>query len=752
MSLATKYRPKTLSEMVEQSLVVNIIEKMCESELTNRNFLFIGPAGCGKAQPLDSSVLTTDGYIKMRDVQIGTEVFTHTGQRAKISGIYPQGIRPIYRITLQDRTYIDVSDEHLNVVHRYNQDRKCREDYCLTTTELLKFFQTSRFKLRIDIPEVDWATSNLPIDPYLLGALIGDGSLSQNFGFSNDEPDVVQKVDRLLRDGWNRTLIKQPGENVDYYISPIDSVRYKYCLQYKGQQFDTVQDVIDMLASEGYPRFDFSTIQRLAEGTASRIQEQYPELAGAIHCEQNPNYAVSKCHDSLYQVLEQLELTVKSSEKHIPKQYLFASRADRIQLLQGLFDTDGYTDKIGATVFTTCSSQLSEDFAFLVRSLGIRDTVIAYPAKYKVNGEIKYTGTTAYDHNLKIPNDLLYCSSQKHLARRAMRQQPPLRNIVSIEYIGDQECQCLMIDHVDHTYISDGFIPTHNTTICRAVGNQLNNNTGNIIEVDAATYSGVEKIREILSQAKTYPIGSKYKIFIIDECHALSSQSWQAMLKVLEESPAMSVIMLCTTNPEKIPVTILSRVQTFQLSKISLDGIINRLKYVIDCENKEGRHITYTDDAIALIAKLANGGMRDSLTNLDQVLAYSEEINSESVAAALNLPSYDDYFAMLSAITKHNNEKITDLVDKVYNSGVNFVKWFEGFHSFVINIVKYIQLKDISRTMIPAHYVDKISKYTEAHSAVCLRLSQVLLKLVHELKGTNYQQEVALTYLCETKR
>jgi len=290
------------------------------------------------------------------------------------------------------------------------------------------------------------------------------------------------------------------------------------------------------------------------------------------------------------------------------------------------------------------------------------------------------------------------------------------------------------------------------TTICRAVGNQLNSNTGNIIEVDAATYSGVEKIREILSQAKTYPIGSKYKIFIIDECHALSSQSWQAMLKVLEESPAMSVIMLCTTNPEKIPVTILSRVQTFQLSKISLDGIINRLKYVIDCENKEGRHITYTDDAIALIAKLANGGMRDSLTNLDQVLAYSEEINSESVAAALNLPSYDDYFAMLSAITKHNNEKITDLVDKVYNSGVNFVKWFEGFHSFVINIVKYIQLKDISRTMIPAHYVDKISKYTEAHSAVCLRLSQVLLKLVHELKGTNYQQEVALTYLCETKR
>lgn len=286
------------------------------------------------------------------------------------------------------------------------------------------------------------------------------------------------------------------------------------------------------------------------------------------------------------------------------------------------------------------------------------------------------------------------------------------------------------------------------TTICRIIANHLNPGGGNIIEVDAATYSGIEKSREILAQAKTYPIGDKYKVFIIDECHALSSAAWQSWLKALEEGPAMSVFMLATTNPERIPATILSRVQTFQLSKISLAGIVSRLKYILDTEKKETPEIEYTEDAVSFIAKLANGGMRDAISLLEKALAFSLVINAENVTTALNLPSYDDYFAMLSAITKHDNERIAALVDTVYNSGVNFVRWFEGFHAFVINIVKYIFLQDISKTVIPVQYIDKISKYTIAHSAVCLKLSQVLLKLVHELKTTNYQQEIALTYLC----
>lgn len=290
------------------------------------------------------------------------------------------------------------------------------------------------------------------------------------------------------------------------------------------------------------------------------------------------------------------------------------------------------------------------------------------------------------------------------------------------------------------------------TTLGRIVGNVLNNNVGEPIEIDAASHSGVDKMRDIIQQARTYPIGCTYKIFIVDECHSLSSQAWQALLKTLEESPAKSVFIFCTTNPEKIPATILSRVQTFQLSKISLESICNRLIHVLDAEIAEGRTITYEPEAVNYIAKLANGGMRDALTLLDKALAYSDNISSQTLSQALGLPNYDDYFILLSAVAKKDNETITNVVHTVYNSGVNFVKWFESFHSFVINIVKYIFLQDINKTMIPGHYADKIANYTTAHSNICLKLANTLIKLNQELKATNYQQEIALTYLCSPKK
>lgn len=212
------------------------------------------------------------------------------------------------------------------------------------------------------------------------------------------------------------------------------------------------------------------------------------------------------------------------------------------------------------------------------------------------------------------------------------------------------------------------------------------------------------------------------------------------------------VVHNCTTNPEKIPATILSRVQTFQLSKISLKGIHDRLKFVLDSEIAEGRKITYTDDAITYIAKLANGGMRDALTTLDKALAFSEDIKIENLELALSLPNFNDYFDLLNAIVRKNNEKIIKMINDVYNSGVNFVKWFEGFHSFLCNIVKYIFLRDISLTMIPSTYEDKISGYGPNHSAWCLQLSNKLVRLIADLKRTQYLQEYAITYLCDSSK
>lgn len=294
-----------------------------------------------------------------------------------------------------------------------------------------------------------------------------------------------------------------------------------------------------------------------------------------------------------------------------------------------------------------------------------------------------------------------------------------------------------------------GSAGTGKTTLSRICANFINGTEGNTIEIDAASHNGVDSMREIVVQAQQYPVGSKYKVFIIDECHVLSQQAWQVLLKVLEEGPAKSIFFLCTTNPEKIPATIISRVQTFQLSKISLEGICRRLKYVLDKEIAEGKSIKYEDSAVNFIAKLANGGMRDALTLLDKVLAYSQEITSDTVVKALNLPNYDDFFALLQAYAKKDNQAMAELIDHVYNSGVNFLKWFEDLHGFVMNVVKYIFIHDIEYTMIPSQYSDKISKYTVKHANICLKLATTLLSLNSELKYTPYLQEVALTRLCQ---
>lgn len=751
-SLATKYRPSSFDQMVEQSLVVTLVKTMCESEkLPNRNFLFIGPAGCGKAQPLDSKVLTPNGFILMKDVSIGTEVITGSGNIGKVSGIYPQGVRPIYEIKLQDDTVIRVSDEHLNVVYRYNQDKHCREDFCLTTLDLIKLNNESRFKLRIDIPTINQFSDkeySLPVDPYLLGALIGDGSLSSgNLGFSNNEQDIIDKVDSILRRDWGKTLIKSPGDNVDYTIENIVKHNCRYIYHYKGETIYTTEAIQNRLESDGYPKIDGSTLIRICNGTATYYNKHYPELRNQLSIEIDPEYRDYLQGDPLRNALRDLGLLVKSTEKHIPKQYLLASFEDRLALLQGLYDTDGYTDGSGNTSYSTCSKQLSEDFAFLVRSLGMRDRIFSSPARYKKGDSWIYTGTTCYDHSIKAVNDLNIFTSDKHNVRKYPHQHPPMRNIVSINYVGDEECQCIMVDHPDHTYISDGFIPTHNTTISRIIANELNEGKGEPAELDAASHGSTEEIRQIVSQASTFPVGMKYKIFIIDECHSLSNTAWQVFLKTLEEQPAKSIFMFCTTNPEKIPATILSRVQTFRFSKISTKGIHNRLKYVIEQENAEGQNITYDDEALNYIARLSNGGMRDSLTNLDRCLAYSKDITLENVSEALDLPDYDTYFSLLNGLVKKDNVSITSIVDTVYNSGTNFVKWFEGFHSFLCNIIKYIYIKDIGSTMIPSQYSEKLSNYGEAHAVICLRLANILLAMNRDLRITQYQVETALTYL-----
>ena len=140
---------------------------------------------------------------------------------------------------------------------------------------------------------------------------------------------------------------------------------------------------------------------------------------------------------------------------------------------------------------------------------------------------------------------------------------------------------------IKHGYLFCGGAGTGKTTSARIFANMINHGSGTPIELDAASNNSVEDIRRLCEDAQTQSLDSEYKVFILDEVHSLSNQAWQAMLKTLEEPPAKSIFIFCTTNPERIPQTILSRVQRYNFQRISQDGIVSRLRHIIDSENAE---------------------------------------------------------------------------------------------------------------------------------------------------------------------
>lgn len=136
-------------------------------------------------------------------------------------------------------------------------------------------------------------------------------------------------------------------------------------------------------------------------------------------------------------------------------------------------------------------------------------------------------------------------------------------------------------------YLFTGGAGTGKTTCARIFARDINNGINSFIDLDAASNNSIDDVRNIIQQAKTKSINSEYKIFIIDECHALSNSAWQAMLKIIEEPPAKSIFIFCTTDPQKIPKTILSRVQRYDFQRISQKGIVDRLRAILEQENGE---------------------------------------------------------------------------------------------------------------------------------------------------------------------
>ena len=204
--------------------------------------------------------------------------------------------------------------------------------------------------------------------------------------------------------------------------------------------------------------------------------------------------------------------------------------------------------------------------------------------------------------------------------------------------------------------------------------------TMDIIEMDAASNNGVDEIREINNKAVLVPTIGKYKIYIIDEVHMLTIGAFNALLKTLEEPPAHVIFILATTDPQKVPITILSRCQRFDLKKIPEEKIIERLEYI--CNNEA---IKYDESALLEIARLGDGCLRDSIGILDQVISYKDGIiTSNDVHMVNGTLSKEDISNLMNKIIDNDLTSIINLIDEYDNDGKNIAK----IVSEIINFIK----------------------------------------------------------------
>lgn len=307
---------------------------------------------------------------------------------------------------------------------------------------------------------------------------------------------------------------------------------------------------------------------------------------------------------------------------------------------------------------------------------------------------------------------------------------------------------------VKHGYLFCGGAGTGKTTIARIFSDDINDGQGTPIEMDAASHNSVDDIRAIIAQAQTKSLDSEYKVFIIDECHSLSNSAWQTMLKTLEEPPAKSIFIFCTTDPQKIPKTILSRVQRYDFQRISQQGIVDRLLHIINEENANDAVILVNGQAVEYIAKLADGGMRDAITLMDKCLSYSSKLTVENVVKALGIANYDIMFSLFDSLINHDTELVLSQIDSIYASGIDIKQFIKTFTEFILDICKYGLTKDFSMIHIPNTYSTCLQGYDTAEYNIAKSLLKVLIELNAEIKwdtSPKYAVEAKLFIFSEVK-
>ena len=293
------------------------------------------------------------------------------------------------------------------------------------------------------------------------------------------------------------------------------------------------------------------------------------------------------------------------------------------------------------------------------------------------------------------------------------------------------------------------FEPCNECEMCNSI---QNSQSLDIIEIDGASNRGIDEIRTLRESVKYAPTKGKYKVYIIDEVHMLTKESFNAFLKTLEEPPAHTIFIFATTDVHKVPLTIISRCQRFDFRRIQLDTIKSLLKQIADAEK-----IKIDDKSLTIIAKKSDGALRDAESYFDQIVSFcGNKIDSKTVAQMLNLVDDEIYFEISDAIITKDFKTVFDVTKITYENGWDFVDFVNGLIEHFRNVMTVIITENTelveTAEVYRVRYMDYLDKFSEGD---LLRLLNYLNKVQQELRYTQNQKlkvEIALSHLIGLER